>query len=75
MVFGHVIEGMDVVYAMENVKFGRGDRPAEAVTIVKSGEVCAFKPSTMLVSAQVHQIPMEHEVDEEGNQVPLRLEL
>ena len=39
VVFGHVIEGMDVVYAMENVEKGRGDKPKEAVTIVKSGEV------------------------------------
>lgn len=30
---------MDVVYAMENVEKGRNDRPKEAVTIVKSGEV------------------------------------
>lgn len=39
VVFGHVLEGMDVVYAMENVEKGAGDRPKEAVTIVKSGEV------------------------------------
>ncbi|WWD19250.1 peptidyl-prolyl cis-trans isomerase B [Kwoniella shandongensis] len=58
VVFGHVIEGMDVVYAMENVKTGRGDKPAEAVTIAASGE-----------------LPIEHEVDEEGNQVPFRIEL
>jgi peptidyl-prolyl cis-trans isomerase B (cyclophilin B) len=39
VVFGHVIEGMDVVYAMENVPKGRSDRPVEPVTIVRSGEV------------------------------------
>jgi hypothetical protein len=30
---------MDVVEAMDNVKTARGDKPVEAVTIVKSGEV------------------------------------
>ncbi|KAK1927304.1 peptidylprolyl isomerase B [Papiliotrema laurentii] len=39
VVFGHVIEGMDVVYAMENVPKGRSDRPVEPVTIVRSGEL------------------------------------
>nr|XP_019044906.1 peptidyl-prolyl cis-trans isomerase B [Kwoniella bestiolae CBS 10118]OCF23836.1 peptidyl-prolyl cis-trans isomerase B [Kwoniella bestiolae CBS 10118] len=39
VVFGHVIEGMDVVYAMEGVKTSRGDKPAEQVTIVASGEL------------------------------------
>ncbi|WWD02178.1 peptidyl-prolyl cis-trans isomerase B [Kwoniella europaea PYCC6329] len=58
VVFGHVIEGMDVVYAMEGVKTARGDKPTEQVTIVASGE-----------------LPIEHETDEEGNQVPFRVEL
>ncbi|WWC63506.1 peptidyl-prolyl cis-trans isomerase B [Kwoniella dejecticola CBS 10117] len=58
VVFGHVIEGMDVVYAMEAVKTGRGDKPAESVTIAASGE-----------------LPIEHETDAEGNQVPFRVEL
>ncbi|WVR09420.1 peptidyl-prolyl cis-trans isomerase B [Kwoniella sp. DSM 27419] len=39
VVFGHVIEGMDVVYAMEAVKTARGDKPTEAVTIAASGEL------------------------------------
>ena len=39
VVFGHVMEGMDVVYAMESVKTGSGDRPEQKVMIVKSGEV------------------------------------
>lgn len=58
VVFGNVIEGMDIVYAMENVEKGRGDRPVEAVTIVAAGE-----------------LPIEEEVDDEGNQVPFRIEL
>ncbi|ORX38301.1 hypothetical protein BD324DRAFT_655675 [Kockovaella imperatae] len=51
VVFGHVMEGMDVVYAMENVKTSGSNRPNEAVTIVRSGE-----------------LPMEEEVDDNGNQ-------
>lgn len=39
VVFGKVLEGMDIVYAIENVAKGRGDKPVEAVTIVKSGEL------------------------------------
>ncbi|EIW68474.1 hypothetical protein TREMEDRAFT_69390 [Tremella mesenterica DSM 1558] len=57
VVFGHVIEGMDVVYALEKVPTKR-DRPLEAVKIVRSGE-----------------LEMEPEVDEQGNQVPFRVEL
>lgn len=34
-VFGEVIEGMDVVHAIEKVKRGPGDRPDPAVTMVK----------------------------------------
>jgi hypothetical protein len=39
VVFGHVLEGMDIVTLMENVPKGRSDKPTEAVTIAKSGEV------------------------------------
>ena len=42
VVFGNVIEGMDVVMAMENLPMGRGDKPKEAITIAKSGEVSLF---------------------------------
>lgn len=44
VVFGHVIEGMDVVYAMENAPTGRGDKPVEPITIAKSGEVSGDPP-------------------------------
>jgi peptidyl-prolyl cis-trans isomerase B (cyclophilin B) len=39
VVFGEVLEGMDVVTEIENVKKGSGDRPLEEVKIVKSGEL------------------------------------
>ncbi|EJT50612.1 cyclophilin [Trichosporon asahii var. asahii CBS 2479] len=39
VVFGHVLEGMDIVHAIENVKKGSGDRPVEPVTIADSGEL------------------------------------
>lgn len=39
VVFGHVLEGLDIIHAIENVPKAAGDRPAEAVTITESGEV------------------------------------
>lgn len=35
--FGNVIEGMDVVRAVERAPTGRGDRPIQTVRIVRSG--------------------------------------
>ncbi|KAF9541480.1 Peptidyl-prolyl cis-trans isomerase B [Mortierella hygrophila] len=39
VVFGEVIEGMNVVTRIENVETGRNDRPKKAITIAKSGEL------------------------------------
>ncbi|KAK4693371.1 peptidyl-prolyl cis-trans isomerase B (cyclophilin B), partial [Phenoliferia sp. Uapishka_3] len=39
VVFGKVLEGMDIVSAIENVPKGSGDKPKEPVTIAKSGEL------------------------------------
>ncbi|KAF9271060.1 Peptidyl-prolyl cis-trans isomerase B, partial [Linnemannia elongata] len=39
VVFGTVMEGMDVVTAIENTPTASGDRPKAAVTIVASGEL------------------------------------
>ena len=39
VVFGEVLEGMDIVTAIENVKTANGDTPSEAVKIVKSDEL------------------------------------
>lgn len=39
VVFGKVVEGMDVVYAIEDVPKGQGDKPIEDVVITDSGEV------------------------------------
>lgn len=39
VVFGEVLEGYNVVQKIEDVRKGRGDKPAEAVKIVKSGEL------------------------------------
>lgn len=58
VVFGKVIEGMDVVHQIENVKTDSRDRPVEKVIIADSGE-----------------LDIEEQTDEEGNKVPLRVEL
>ncbi|KAG5723752.1 hypothetical protein E4T56_gene2217, partial [Termitomyces sp. T112] len=39
VVFGRVLEGMDVVHKIENVPKGRQDRPSEDVIIADSGEL------------------------------------
>lgn len=39
VVFGRVLEGMDIITQIENVPKSAGDKPKEAVTIAKSGEL------------------------------------
>ncbi|RIA94835.1 peptidyl-prolyl cis-trans isomerase A [Glomus cerebriforme] len=39
VVFGYVLEGIDVVYKIEDVEKGPADRPKEDVTIVDCGEI------------------------------------
>lgn len=44
VVFGEVISGMEVVHLIEKVKKAPGDKPAERVTITKSGEIPVSEP-------------------------------
>ncbi len=39
MVFGEVLEGFEIVTAIENVPKGSGDKPSKPVKIAKSGEL------------------------------------
>ena len=39
VVFGHVVEGMDIVHKVENVEVGPNDKPAEDVVIAECGEM------------------------------------
>jgi len=58
VVFGKVIEGMDIVTAIENTTTGRNDRPAEAVTIVDSGELSIEE----VVDEDGKQVPLRAEL-------------
>lgn len=58
VVFGKVLEGMEVVSKIEKAPKNARDKPNVDIKIVKAGE-----------------IPIEHEIDEEGNQIPFRVEL
>lgn len=44
VVFGEVLEGMDVVKKIEGTKTSWGDKPVTPVVIAKSGELSADKP-------------------------------
>lgn len=44
VVFGEVLSGMDIVSKIEKVKKSSGDRPAQKITIVKSGELPVSEP-------------------------------
>ncbi|KAF8348303.1 cyclophilin-like domain-containing protein [Amanita rubescens] len=44
VVFGEVLEGMDIIYGIEKVKKGPNDRPQLDVVIKKCGEVCILFP-------------------------------
>ncbi|BEI81617.1 hypothetical protein CcaverHIS002_0207770 [Cutaneotrichosporon cavernicola] len=52
VVFGHVIEGLDIIHAIERFPKASGDRPKQDVVIAKSGE-----------------LEIDHDVDDEGNQL------
>ncbi|GMK54105.1 hypothetical protein CspeluHIS016_0106910 [Cutaneotrichosporon spelunceum] len=39
VVFGHVLEGMDIIHSIERVPKASGDRPKQDVIIAKSGEL------------------------------------
>ncbi|ANB15981.1 peptidylprolyl isomerase family protein CPR5 [Sugiyamaella lignohabitans] len=42
VVFGEVLDGMDIVKKIENTKTGWGDRPSIAITIADSGEIASI---------------------------------
>jgi cyclophilin family peptidyl-prolyl cis-trans isomerase len=45
VVFGHVVEGMDVVRAIENTKVGQNDKPEVDVVIADCGVMPAdYRP-------------------------------
>ncbi|KAG6833548.1 Peptidyl-prolyl cis-trans isomerase B [Tephrocybe sp. NHM501043] len=53
VVFGRVLEGMEVVNAIEDVPKGAHDRPVKDVVIVKSGELPVEPKETTTTPAEV----------------------
>ncbi|KIK67237.1 hypothetical protein GYMLUDRAFT_156753 [Collybiopsis luxurians FD-317 M1] len=58
VVFGMVLEGMDVVHEIENVAKGSNDRPKEDVVIVESGEL----ELEVITDADGAQVPLHAEL-------------
>lgn len=56
VVFGTVLEGMDVVRAIEDVPKKAGDAPVEKVVIIESGEVSSRLTSLHLVGLLTHNL-------------------
>ncbi|RDB25082.1 Peptidyl-prolyl cis-trans isomerase B [Hypsizygus marmoreus] len=52
VVFGKVLEGMDIVHAIEDVPKGRSDRPVEDVIIADSGELEVEAETTTSTAAE-----------------------
>ncbi|KIJ67628.1 hypothetical protein HYDPIDRAFT_84377 [Hydnomerulius pinastri MD-312] len=58
VVFGKVLEGMDIIYAIEDVPKGRNDRPVEDVIIYDSGEL----PVENVVDEDGKEVPLRAEL-------------
>ncbi|EIW63375.1 uncharacterized protein TRAVEDRAFT_114967 [Trametes versicolor FP-101664 SS1] len=54
VVFGEVLEGMDIVYAIEDVPKGAQDRPVEDVVIADSGELPVESATTESKEVPTH---------------------
>ncbi|KAI0780096.1 cyclophilin-like domain-containing protein [Fomes fomentarius] len=60
VVFGEVLEGMDIITAIENVPKGRNDQPSEDVVIVDSGELEVEQ--TESTTAEEKEVPTHAEL-------------
>ncbi|EJD42672.1 hypothetical protein AURDEDRAFT_114926 [Auricularia subglabra TFB-10046 SS5] len=58
VVFGKVIEGLDIITAIENSPTGRQDRPEQPVTIADSGEL----PVEPVTDEEGKQVPLRAEL-------------
>ncbi|CAN6635265.1 peptidyl-prolyl cis-trans isomerase D [Trichomonascus vanleenenianus] len=52
VVFGEVLEGMDIVRQIENSKTSYGDKPVKKVTIAKSGELPVEKEAPVAAESE-----------------------
>ncbi|EPT05005.1 hypothetical protein FOMPIDRAFT_1013814 [Fomitopsis schrenkii] len=58
VVFGEIMEGMDIISIIEDVPKGKSDRPLEDVVIVECGEL----PIDLPVDEQGNQVPLRGEL-------------
>lgn len=65
VVFGEVLEGMDIVNTIENAPTNPGDRPKEAIKIAKSGELKEGDESAAATSETTAEATTEGTVKEE----------
>ncbi|KZT10949.1 uncharacterized protein LAESUDRAFT_643949 [Laetiporus sulphureus 93-53] len=58
VVFGEVLEGMDIVHTIEDIPKGKNDRPLEDVVIVDCGEL----PVEPKVESEGNEVPLRAEL-------------
>ncbi|KAI9221564.1 cyclophilin-like domain-containing protein [Blastocladiella britannica] len=72
VVFGKVVNGMDVVSKIENTKTGWSDKPTEDVVIADAGEIKVEKKSPPAAADSVAPETADETVEEEAQEEELK---